>query len=65
MASATVTITDRSPPNMERREDGARAHIPTRDDLVNAVKAYHPDVDAVRLGNAYDFAKEKHGEQLR
>lgn len=65
MASATVTITDRSPPNMERREDGARASIPTRDDLINAVKAYHPDVDAKRLGEAYEFAKEHHGEQLR
>ncbi|MGB3624601.1 MAG: HD domain-containing protein, partial [Henriciella sp.] len=65
MASATVTITDRSPPNMERRNEEARADIPTREDLIDAVKAYHPEADAQRLGEAYDFAKEKHGEQLR
>ena len=65
MASATVTITDRSPPNMERRDTNGRVPIPTREDLVEAVKAYHPDLDATRLGTAYDFAKEKHGEQLR
>ena len=50
---------------MERRESGARVNIPAREDLVEAVRAYYPEVDSVRLGQAYDFAKEKHGEQLR
>ncbi|WP_300393033.1 bifunctional (p)ppGpp synthetase/guanosine-3',5'-bis(diphosphate) 3'-pyrophosphohydrolase [Henriciella sp.] len=65
MASATVATSDRSPANMERRESGAPPDVPTADDLINAVKAYHPDVDSVRLAGAYAFAKEKHGEQLR
>lgn len=50
---------------MERRGDGARAAIPTRDDLIEAVRSYFPEVDSQRLGQAYDFTKEKHGEQLR
>ena len=50
---------------MERRDAGARAAIPTREDLIDAVRAYYPEVDSRRLGDAYDFAKEKHGEQLR
>ncbi len=50
---------------MERRESGTRAAIPSREDLIEAVRAYHPEADAARLGDAYDFAKEKHGEQLR
>ena len=65
MASATVTSTDRSPANMERRESGAPPAVPTADDLVNAVVSYHPSVDKVRLAEAYTFAKETHGEQLR
>jgi RelA/SpoT family (p)ppGpp synthetase len=65
MASATVTLSDRSPANPERREDGARAEIPSRDDLIRAVQAYYPEVDSTGLGLAYDFAKEKHGDQLR
>ncbi|WP_300379016.1 bifunctional (p)ppGpp synthetase/guanosine-3',5'-bis(diphosphate) 3'-pyrophosphohydrolase [Henriciella sp.] len=65
MTSATVPLTDRSPANMERREEGARVSVPTREDLIQAVEAYHPDMDRQRLGDAYDFAKQKHGEQLR
>ncbi len=65
MTIAAVEITDRSPANMERRESGARVDIPSREDLIEAVKSYHQEVDATLLGDAYAFAKEKHGEQLR
>ncbi|WP_370236993.1 MULTISPECIES: RelA/SpoT family protein [Henriciella] len=65
MTSATVTIPDRSPPNMERRVEGVRAVIPSREDLIEAVRSYHPNADPKRLGIAYDFAKKHHGEQLR
>lgn len=37
----------------------------TREQLVARVAAYHPGLDEARLGDAYDFAREHHGEQLR
>ncbi|MCI4644836.1 MAG: bifunctional (p)ppGpp synthetase/guanosine-3',5'-bis(diphosphate) 3'-pyrophosphohydrolase [Hyphomonadaceae bacterium] len=37
----------------------------TREQLVARVAAYHPGLDEERLGDAYDFARTHHGEQLR
>ncbi|MEE9380862.1 MAG: bifunctional (p)ppGpp synthetase/guanosine-3',5'-bis(diphosphate) 3'-pyrophosphohydrolase [Hyphomonadaceae bacterium] len=37
----------------------------TNEELIDKVKAYHPEVDAVVLGAAYDYAVEKHGADLR
>ena len=39
--------------------------FPTRDELVDAVAAYHPGLDRDRLATAYDFARKHHGDQLR
>lgn len=33
--------------------------------LIERVKAYHPGLDEARLADAYEFAKQHHGEQLR
>ncbi|MEL6753044.1 MAG: bifunctional (p)ppGpp synthetase/guanosine-3',5'-bis(diphosphate) 3'-pyrophosphohydrolase [Pseudomonadota bacterium] len=37
----------------------------SKDALLERVHAYHPDLNVARLADAYDFAKEHHGEQLR
>ncbi|NBC20391.1 MAG: RelA/SpoT family protein [Alphaproteobacteria bacterium] len=37
----------------------------SREELVGRVLAYHRTADADRLGRAFDFAREHHGEQLR
>ncbi len=37
----------------------------TREQLIARVAAYHPGLDEARLGDAYDFARKQHGEQLR
>ncbi len=37
----------------------------TREQLVGRVLTYHPRADGERLGRAFDFAREYHGEQLR
>ncbi len=37
----------------------------SRQDLLERVAEYHPDLDEDRLGRAYDYAKEKHGVQAR
>ena len=37
----------------------------TREELADTVTAYQPDADYARLLDAYDFAREKHGEQMR
>ncbi len=40
-------------------------NYPSREVLCRRVAAYHPDADLDRLGAAYDFARQHHGEQLR
>ncbi len=46
--------------------DPAAALVPiSRDELVARVQAYHPGIDADRLGLAYDFARLHHGEDKR
>lgn len=37
----------------------------SRNELVAKVRAYHPRVKSELLGDAYDFARQHHGEQLR
>lgn len=37
----------------------------SRKGLIDKVRAYHPRVKSELLGDAYDFAKQHHGEQLR
>lgn len=39
--------------------------VPTREELIAKVRAYHPRVRSELLGQAYDFAKKHHGEQMR
>lgn len=39
--------------------------VPTRDELIAKVRAYHPRVKSELLGQAYDFAKKHHGVQTR
>ncbi|MEO0786569.1 MAG: RelA/SpoT family protein, partial [Pseudomonadota bacterium] len=46
---------------MRRSEAGPLS----KDALLERVHAYHPDLNVARLADAYDFAKEHHGEQLR
>jgi len=39
--------------------------VPTREELIAKVRAYHPRVRSELLGQAYDFAKKHHGAQQR
>ena len=47
--------------------DGADAlpPVPTREELIAKVRAYHPRVRSELLGQAYDFAVKHHGAQQR
>ena len=65
MAIATVKAEDRSrAPGPQR---GTRDDEPflTKEELAGMVLAYQPDADRGLLHAAYDFAREKHGDQLR
>lgn len=65
MATATVKAEDRSrAPGPQR---GIRDDEPflTKEELAGMVLAYQPDADRGLLHAAYDFAREKHGDQLR
>lgn len=65
MATATVKTEDRSRALMPPR--GIRDDEPflTKEELAGTVLAYQPDADRARLHRAYEFAREKHGTQLR
>ncbi len=65
MANATVKSADRS--RASRPPRGIRDDEPflTKEELAGMVLAYQPDADRARLHKAYDFAREKHGDQLR
>lgn len=51
----------------EERGAGKKAGtgVLSRAELIEKVRAYHPHVKSALLGDAYDFAKLHHGEQLR
>lgn len=65
MANATVKSVDRS--RASRPPRGIRDDEPflSKEELAGMVLAYQPDADRARLHKAYEFAREKHGEQLR
>ena len=65
MNIATARFEDRSRASLPPR--GIRDDEPflTREELADMVLAYQPDADRDRLLLAYDFAREKHGDQLR
>ena len=65
MATATVKSEDRS--RASRPPRGIRDDEPflTKEELAGMVLAYQPDADRALLHSAYDFAREKHGDQLR
>lgn len=65
MAPATAKFEDRSRERLSPR--GLRYDDPflTREELADAVLVYQPDADRERLLAAYDFARDKHGDQLR
>lgn len=65
MATATVKSEDRS--RASRPPRGIRDDEPflTKEELAGTVLAYQPDADRALLHHAYDFAREKHGDQLR
>lgn len=65
METATVKAEARSRAPGPRR--GIRDDEPflTKEELAGMVLAYQPDADRGLLHAAYDFAREKHGDQLR
>ncbi len=65
MRIATANFEDRSRASLPPR--GLRDDEPflTKEELAEMVLAYQPDADRARLLRAYDFAREKHGEQTR
>ncbi|MEL7042765.1 MAG: RelA/SpoT family protein [Pseudomonadota bacterium] len=65
MATATVKISGRS--RASRSPRGVSDDVPflTKEELAGMVLAYQPDADRNRIMRAYDFAREKHGDQLR
>lgn len=65
MNSAAVKSQDRSRLSSTRR--GIRDDEPflTGKELADLVVSYQPDADHDRLLRAYEFAREKHGEQMR
>ncbi|MEO0549476.1 MAG: RelA/SpoT family protein [Pseudomonadota bacterium] len=65
MNTATVNQEDRSRDVLSPRGTHVEEPYLSREALADAVIAYQPDADRERLLLAYDFAKEKHGTQLR
>jgi len=65
MNTATARFEDRSRATLPPR--GLRDDEPllTREELAEMVLAYQPDANHSRLLLAYDFARDKHGDQLR
>ncbi|MCF6328469.1 MAG: bifunctional (p)ppGpp synthetase/guanosine-3',5'-bis(diphosphate) 3'-pyrophosphohydrolase [Henriciella sp.] len=65
MTTATARFEDRSRATLPPR--GLRDDEPllTREELAEMVLAYQPDANHSRLLLAYDFARDKHGDQLR
>lgn len=65
MDTATARFEDRSRASLPPR--GLRDDEPflSKEELADAVLAYQPDADRDLLMRAYDFARVKHGEQLR
>ena len=65
MGIATVKTEDRS--RASRPPRGIRDDEPflTKEELAGMVLAYQPDADRTALLDAYEFAREKHGDQLR
>jgi len=60
---------DSAAPHKESGADGTASHKPARYlrqyELVDRVRAYHPDVDEDMLNRAYVYAVAKHGSQKR
>ena len=65
MTQAAATTQDRSRASTSPR--GLRDDEPflTREELADAIIAYQPDANRDLILQAYDFAREKHGDQLR
>ncbi len=60
-----MTTATRSPVSPPPLPGGVPGPIPKADDLVNAVRAYDPGLDEARIRDAYAYAHDMHGEQLR
>lgn len=70
MGKAAVRSIDRSRARAPRDDSHTRLDLTGREllsgvQLAQAVKAYQPDADEDRLIRAYEFAREKHGDQMR
>ena len=71
MEDATVKKRDRSrapvaPRTVPPKQPDLTGNVLlSREELRDAVLAYQPDADGGRIMDAYDFAQEKHGDQLR
>jgi RelA/SpoT family (p)ppGpp synthetase len=65
MTSRAARLEDRAGETPQPR--AIRADVPflTAEQLADTVITYQPDADRDRLLRAYNFAREKHGEQLR
>ncbi len=65
MATATVKSADRSRASRPPRGIFDDEPFLTKEELAGTVLAYQPDADRALLLKAYEFAREKHGDQLR
>ena len=65
MATATVKSADRSRASRPPRGIFDDEPFLTKEELAGMVLAYQPDADRALLLKAYEFAREKHGDQLR
>ncbi|MEL6862340.1 MAG: bifunctional (p)ppGpp synthetase/guanosine-3',5'-bis(diphosphate) 3'-pyrophosphohydrolase [Pseudomonadota bacterium] len=65
MATATVKSADRSRASRPPRGILDDEPFLTKEELAGMVLAYQPDADRALLLKAYEFAREKHGDQLR
>ncbi len=65
MSTATARFEDRSRATLPPRGLRDDAPLLSREALADAVLEYQPDADRDGLLRAYDFAREKHGTQLR
>lgn len=63
-AGASAGKTDAAPAHDQGTAD-LLPPVPTREELIAKVRAYHPRVKSELLGQAYDFAKKHHGSQTR
>jgi len=61
----TVSQAEHSDKTPQQAAPETRRGFLSREELIERVRSYDPNADADMIGRAYDFARERHGDQTR